>query len=228
MTDPSIVFLLDVDDTLLDNDRYSADLAQAIVERFGVAEQQRWADIDKGLRAQYGFADYLGILQRFRLGLEDHPRILEMSDWLLSYPFDERVYPDTLTALAHLKSLGTPVVLSDGDAVFQPRKLKRAGLWDVLQGRVLIYVHKEAKLAQMQARYPADHYVMVDDKLRLLVAMKAELGTRLTTVFVRQGHYAADSDALLATNPPDIVIQDIGGLAAIDRGRFLSGRLSVT
>jgi FMN phosphatase YigB (HAD superfamily) len=224
MTDPSIVFLLDVDDTLLDNDRFSADLAQTLIDRFGAEEQQRWADIDKGLRAQYGFADYLGILQRFRLGLENHPRILEMSDWLLSYPFSERVYPDTLKALAYLKSLGTPVVLSDGDAVFQPSKLKRAGLWDVLEARVLIYVHKETQLSQMQARYPADHYVMVDDKLRLLVAMKAELGDRLTTVFVRQGHYAADSEALLATNPPDIVIQGIGDLATIDRDRFLSSR----
>jgi FMN phosphatase YigB (HAD superfamily) len=228
MTDPSIVFLLDVDDTLLDNDRFSADLAQTLVERFGAEEQQRWADIDKGLRAQYGFADYLGILQRFRLGLENHPRILEMSDWLLSYPFNERVYPDTLKALAYLASLGTPVVLSDGDAVFQPSKLKRAGLWDVLEGRVLIYVHKETQLSQMQARYPADHYVMVDDKLRLLVAMKAELKDRLTTVFVRQGHYAADSEALLATNPPDIVIQGIGELATIDVKRFLSGRPGAT
>jgi FMN phosphatase YigB (HAD superfamily) len=228
MTDPSIVFLLDVDDTLLDNDRFSADLAQTLVERFGAEEQQRWADIDKGLRAQYGFADYLGILQRFRLGLENHPRILEMSDWLLSYPFKERVYPDTLKALAYLASLGTPVVLSDGDAVFQPSKLKRAGLWDVLEGRVLIYVHKETQLSQMQARYPADHYVMVDDKLRLLVAMKAELKDRLTTVFVRQGHYAVDSEALLATNPPDIVIQGIGELATIDVKRFLSGRPGAT
>jgi FMN phosphatase YigB (HAD superfamily) len=228
MTDPSIVFLLDVDDTLLDNDRFGEDLAHELTERFGAEERARWADIDKGLRAQYGFADYLGILQRFRLGLEDHPQILQMSDWLLSYPFDQRVYPGTMKALAHLATLGTPVVLSDGDAVFQPRKLKRAGLWDVLQGRVLIYVHKELQLAQMQARYPADHYVMVDDKLRLLVAMKAVLKNRLTTVFVRQGHYAADSGALLATDPPDIVIQDIGELAAIGRDRFLSGRNSAT
>ena len=228
MTDSSIVFLLDVDDTLLDNDRFSADLAQTLVERFGPEEQARWADIDKGLRAQYGFADYLGILQRFRLGLENHPRILQMSDWLLSYPFHERVYPGTMKALAHLASLGTPVVLSDGDAVFQPSKLKRAGLWDALKGRVLIYVHKETQLGPMQERYPADHYVMVDDKLRLLVAMKAELKDRLTTVFVRQGHYAADSDTLLASNPPDIVIQDIGELATIDRERFLRGRDGAT
>jgi FMN phosphatase YigB (HAD superfamily) len=174
-----------------------------------------------GLREEFGFADYLGTLQRFRTGLEDHPRLLEMGEFLLSYPFDQRVYPDTMKSLAHLRDLGTPVVLSDGDAVFQPRKAQVSGVSKAVDGRLLIYVHKEAMLDSVLARYPADHYVMVDDKLRLLVAIKARWGDKVTTVFVRQGHYAAASGELLASSPPDLIVEGIGELATLTREDFL-------
>lgn len=219
--DRSIVFLLDIDNTLLDNDQFGTDLGNKLTEWFGPEQRARWQAIDMGLREEFGFADYLGTLQRFRTGLEDHPHLLEMGHFLLSYPFDERVYPGTMKALAHLRELGTPVVLSDGDAVFQPRKAAVSGVAKGVEGRLLIYVHKEAMLDSVLARHPADHYVMVDDKLRLLVAIKARWGDKVTTVFVRQGHYAAASGELLATSPPDVVIDDIGELASMSRADFL-------
>jgi FMN phosphatase YigB (HAD superfamily) len=223
-TAPSIVFLLDIDNTLLDNDRFGADLGTKLTEWFGADERKRWQAIDMGLREEFGFADYLGTLQRFRTGLEDHPRLLEMGQFLLGYPFDECVYPGTMPALAHLRELGTPVVLSDGDAVFQPRKAAVSGVAKGVEGRLLIYVHKEAMLDSVLSRYPADHYVMIDDKLRLLVAIKARWGDKVTTVFVRQGHYAAASGDLLASSPPDLIVDDIGELASLSRDAFLGVR----
>jgi FMN phosphatase YigB (HAD superfamily) len=218
---PNIVFLLDVDNTLLDNDRFGADLGVQLTALFGAEQRARYAEIDRGLRGDYGYADYLTTLQRFRDGLEGHPRILDMSDFLLEYPFKERVFPRTFEALAHLRELGRPVILSDGDVVFQPRKVRRSGLWDAVEGRVLIYVHKERMLDDVLARYRADHYVMVDDKLHLLVAMKAILGARLTTVFVRQGHYAAEAASALPDISSDIVIEHIGDLCDLGLTDFL-------
>jgi FMN phosphatase YigB (HAD superfamily) len=162
----------------------------------------------------------LGSLQLFRTGLDDDPDLLRMSEFLLEYPFDARVYPQALAAVAHLKTLGTPVVLSDGDVVFQPRKIQRSGIWDAVQGRVLIYLHKERVLDHVQQRYAARHYVMVDDKPGLLAAMKNVLGAKLTTIFVRQGHYAHDAQANIHVPAPDRVIEGIGDLLNLDTSDF--------
>jgi FMN phosphatase YigB (HAD superfamily) len=207
-----LVFLLDVDNTLLDNDRFAADLGVRLDQSFGATERDRYWAIYAQLRDELGYADYLGALQRFRVGLDNDPALLQMSAWLLEYPFTERLYPHALEAIAHLHTLGLPVILSDGDVVFQPRKIQHAGLWDVLRGNVLIYTHKQAMLAEMQQRYPAAHYVMIDDKPKILVDMKQRLGNRLTTVFVRQGHYAAAAIDSPGNPEPDISIACIGDL----------------
>jgi FMN phosphatase YigB (HAD superfamily) len=207
-----VVFLLDVDNTLLDNDRFAADLGDRLELSFGAAERARYWDIFTRRREALGLADYLGSLQEFRAGLDDHAELLEMSDFLLEYPFASRLFPGALAAVAHLATLGRPVVLSDGDIVFQPRKIQRSGIWSAVDGRVLIYVHKERVLDHVQRRYPAKHYVMVDDKPNLLAAMKSALGSKLSTVFVRQGHYAFASEAKLAAPAPDLVIERIEDL----------------
>jgi FMN phosphatase YigB (HAD superfamily) len=215
-----VVFLLDVDNTLLDNDRFAADLGDRLEQAFGTAERARYWRIFAERREQLGLADYLGALQLFRTGLDDDPQLLDMSQYLLEYPFSSLVYPDALAAVAHLGSLGTPVVLSDGDVIFQPRKIQRSGIWSAVAGRVLIYLHKERVLDHVQRRYPAAHYVMVDDKPNLLAAMKSVLGARLTTVFVRQGHYALAAQSNAGALPPDRVIERIGDLQDLDTSDF--------
>jgi FMN phosphatase YigB (HAD superfamily) len=214
------VFLLDVDNTLLDNDRFRDDLSARLERDFGRAERDRyWAIYDR-LREALGYADYLAALQEFRGGLDDDPDLLGMSAFMLEYPFAERVYPHALDAIAHLDTLGRTAILSDGDVVFQPRKVQRSGLWDALGGHVLVYLHKQRMLASVQRRYPAAHYVMVDDKPGLLAQMKQILGARLTTVFVRQGHYAAAAgDDVIAA--ADIRIGCIGDLRRFGADDFL-------
>jgi FMN phosphatase YigB (HAD superfamily) len=207
-----LTFLLDVDNTLLDNDRFAADLGDHIEQAFGASERERYWAIFNQLREQSGLADYLGSLQEFRAGLDDHPDLLEMSEFLLEYPFAARLFPRALEAVAHLATLGRPVVLSDGDIVFQPRKIQRSGISDAVDGRVMIYLHKERVLDHMQRRYPANHYVMVDDKANLLAAMKSTLGSKLTTVFVRQGHYALAAGSNSVQPAPDMTIERIGDL----------------
>jgi FMN phosphatase YigB (HAD superfamily) len=207
-----VVFLLDVDNTLLDNDRFAADLGERLEQGFGPAERERYWAIFSRLREQSGLADYLGSLQAFRSGLDDHPELLAMSDFLLEYPFAARLFPRALEAVAHLATLGRPVVLSDGDIVFQPRKIQRSGLWDAVDGRVMIYLHKERVLDHMQQRYPAKHYVMIDDKPNLLAAMKTILKEKVTTVFVRQGHYALAPESNSTRPAPDEVIERISDL----------------
>ena len=217
-----VVFLLDVDNTLLDNDRFAADLRARLTEDFGVAECERYWTIYNGLRQQLGHADYLDALQQFRNGCGDEKRLLLMSGFLLDYPFAERGYPLAFQAIEHLRKLGLPVVLSDGDIVFQPRKIQRSGIWDAVDGRVMVCTHKESSLPSMQARFPAAHYVMVDDKPQLLAAMKHAMGDNLTTVFVRQGHYAAESATAIIDPLPDRVIERIGDLCDLDLAWFLS------
>jgi FMN phosphatase YigB (HAD superfamily) len=212
LSEDRVIFLLDVDNTLLDNDRFAADLGERLESVFGAAERARYWEIFGRRREALGLADYLGALQDFRLGLDDNPQLLSMSEFLLEYPFPSRLFPRALEAVAHLRSLGSPVVLSDGDIVFQPRKIQRSGIWAAVEGRVLIYLHKEKVLDHMQQRYPAQHYVMVDDKANLLAAMKSVLGARLTTVFVRQGHYALAAESKSAEPAPDLVIERIGDL----------------
>ncbi len=212
LTDAAVIFLLDVDNTLLDNDRFTADLGDKLESCFGAAQRARYWDIFAQRRTTLGLADYLGSLQEFRGGLDDDPQLLGMSHFLLEYPFANRLFPRALEAIAHLRTLGTPVVLSDGDIVFQPRKIQHSGIWDAVAGRVMIYVHKEKVLDHMQRRFPAKHYVMVDDKANLLAAMKLALGAQLTTVFVRQGHYALAAESNSVVPAPDLTIERVGDL----------------
>jgi FMN phosphatase YigB (HAD superfamily) len=215
-----VVFMLDVDNTLLDNDRFSSDLSRRLDEAFGRDARERYWAIFADLRERFGLADYLASLQAFRTGLDDDPDLLGMSDYLLEYPFATLLFPQALAAIARLKSLGRPVVLSDGDVVFQPRKIHRSGIWDAVDGAVLIYLHKERVLDHVLKRYPATHYVMVDDKPNLLAAMKSTLGEQLTTVFVRQGHYALAEGSNTVQPPPDRVIERIADLIPLDLPYF--------
>ncbi len=210
------IFLLDVDDTLLDNDRFAADLGARLEHAFGAAERDRYWRIFGRLRDELGRADYLESLQGLRAGLEDNPELLRMAEFMLEYPFAALLYPQAGAVIAHLGAHGVPVVLSDGDIVFQPRKIRRAGLWDAVKGRVLIFLHKERMLDVVQRRYPARHYVMIDDKPQLLAAMKSSMGQRLTTIFVRQGHYAHAADLDAIEPPPDRAIERIGDMLELN------------
>ncbi len=217
MTDVApIVFLLDVDNTLLDNDRIAADLRDHLDREFGTKRQERYWEIFEELREELGYADYLGALQRYRVEYIDDPRLLMMSAFLVDYPFADRLYRHALEVIRHLGKFGKTVILSDGDVVFQPRKIQRSGIWDAVEGRVLIYIHKETMVDQMAKRYPADRYVIIDDKLRLLHAMKNVLGDRLTTVFPRQGHYAHDPKIVAEFPAADITVETIGDLLSHD------------
>ena len=208
-----VVFLLDVDNTLLDNDAVIADLRRHLRETSGPDCEQRYWQIFEQLRDELGYADYLGALQRYRVERPRDPNTVRISLYLLHYPFADRVFPGALDVIRHLHQHGRPVILSDGDVVFQPRKVERSGLWNAVDGEVLVYIHKEQMLDDVELRYPSPRYVMVDDKIHILAAMKAQWGDRLTTVFVRQGHYAHDA-ALVAANPPaDITIERIADLA---------------
>ena len=217
MSEPQdLVFLLDCDNTLLDNDRVQDDLSEHLTREFGSDCRDRYWRIFEELRTELGYADYLGALQRYRLHDLRDTRLLRMSSFLVDYPFADRLYPRA-RRLRHLRAFGLTVILSDGDVVFQPRKVERSGLWDAVDGRVLIYIHKEEMLDAVAVAYPARHYVMIDDKLRVLAMMKATWRDRLTTVFPRQGHYATDA-AILARYPPaDLAVDAIGDLVALGR-----------
>jgi FMN phosphatase YigB (HAD superfamily) len=206
------MFLIDIDNTLLDNDRFADDLHDTLTQAFGADECKRYWTLYEAIRDSVGYADYLGALQRFRAGLENDPALLQMSRYLLDYPFAERLYPHALETLAHLRSLGPTAILSDGDIVFQPRKIQRSGAWDAVRGEVLVYIHKQHMLVAIQQRYPAAHYVMVDDKPQILTEMKRRMGDKLTTVFVEQGHYAADAVSEGLDLEPDMRIACIGDL----------------
>ena len=207
------VFLLDVDNTLLDNDAVIEDLRRHMADTFGERCQQRYWELFEQLRTELGYADYLGALQRYRIEHPRDPHVLRISLYLLHYPFADRVYPSALDAIASLKTRGRVVILSDGDVVFQPRKVERSGLWAAVDGEALIYIHKEQMLEDVEARYPAKRYVMVDDKLKILASMKQIWGPRLTTVFVRQGHYAHDAKLVASLPPADVTIEAIGEAA---------------
>ncbi len=221
MTSPQdLVFLVDVDNTLLDNDRVIADLRGHLTREFGSASAARYWAIFEGLRSELGYADYLGALQRYRLDAEigqgNDLRLLQMSAFLIDYPFADRLYPRALEVIERLNSFAPTVILSDGDVVFQPHKVRRSGLWDAVSGRVLIYIHKEQMLDAVQRHHAARHYVMVDDKLRILAAMRQVMQDRLTTVFARQGHYALDPAVIAAYPVADISIERIGDLLEAD------------
>src|SRR5262245_15417483 len=214
------VFLLDVDNTLLDNDRVQADLGAHLEVSFGTAYRDRYFAIFEELRRELGYADYLGALQRYRSESTSSHQVLLMSSFLIDYPFADRLYPGALLAIAYCRSLGKTAILSDGDVVFQPRKIERSGIWQAVDGNVLIYIHKELSLDLVTEQFPAERYVMVDDKLRILTAMKQIWKERLTTVFVRQGHYALDVAEVAKYPPADLAIEGIGQLATLPRTAF--------
>ncbi len=214
------VFLFDVDNTLLDNDRVQHDLSAYLSKKVGAAARDGYWAIFEDLRSSLGYADYLGALERYRAArLHDH-RILRVATWLVDYPFAERLYPGALAAVAHAARAGKTVILSDGDAVFQPRKVDRSGLWQAFEDRVLIYIHKEQELDNVERHYPARHYVLIDDKIRILDAVKRRWGGRVTTVFPRQGHYARDSEEVAKYPAADITIEKIGDFADLDLSRL--------
>jgi FMN phosphatase YigB (HAD superfamily) len=210
-----IVFLFDVDNTLLDNDAVITDLRRHLVEAFGADCDRRYWEIFEQLRAELGYADYLGALQRYRVERPRETHVLEISLFLLHYPFADRVYPGALDVMRRLRAQGRVVILSDGDVVFQPRKIERSGLWAAAEGEVLVYIHKEQMLDDVERRYPARRYVMVDDKLRILAAMKAIWRDRLTTVFVRQGHYANDPSLVANYPPADLTVDRVGEVGTL-------------
>lgn len=209
---PTTVFLFDVDNTLLDNDRVAEDLKRYLTNQVGEGPQQRYWEIFEQLRAELGYADYLGALQRYRVEQPRDPKLLAISHFLINYPFANRLYPESLDGVEYTRQLGRAVILSDGDVVFQPRKVERSGLYEAFEGHVLIYIHKELELGDVEAKYPASHYVMVDDKVRILAAIKKHWGARVTTVFPRQGHYALDAAQVAKYPKPDITIERIGEL----------------
>jgi FMN phosphatase YigB (HAD superfamily) len=214
-----IVFLVDVDNTLLDNDGIQQDLKDHLERAFGRASRERYWRILEDLFAELGYRDYLGALQRYRTERPREIELLSMSSFLLDYPFGDRLFPGALEVLQRLRGLGPTVILSDGDVVFQPRKVERAGLSEAVDGHVLIYIHKEEALDDVERRYPADHYVLVDDKLRILAAVKQFWGERVTTVFPRQGTFAHDPDVISAYPPADVTIERIGDLLGYDLPR---------
>jgi FMN phosphatase YigB (HAD superfamily) len=224
MTPSPIVFLVDVDNTLLDNDRIQNDLKRHLEREFGAACRDRYWAILEQLFTEVGYRDYLGALQRYRV---EHPRdihLLSMSSFLVDYPFANRLYPGSLDVLARFRSWGQTVILSDGDVVFQPRKIERSGIFEAVEKHVLVYIHKEAALDDVERRYPARHYVLVDDKLRILAAIKKAWGERVTTVFPRQGQYAHDPSVVVGCPPADLTVERIGDLLNYDLPTLLTGQ----
>jgi FMN phosphatase YigB (HAD superfamily) len=211
-----VVFLFDVDNTLLDNDRVTRDLRRYLETEVGHERNERYWAIFEALRAELGYADYLGALQRYRVECPYDSHLLTVSTFLIDYPFANRLFPNSIDAIEHCRQWGPTVILSDGDVVFQPRKVERSGLFEAVEENILIYIHKELELTDVERRYPAEHYVMIDDKLRILTAMKKVWGERVTTVFVRQGHYARDPKETSKYPPADISLERIGDLLNYD------------
>jgi FMN phosphatase YigB (HAD superfamily) len=215
-----VAFLVDVDNTLLDNDRIQQDLRQHLEQEFGLDACRRYWRILENLLAELGYRDYLGALQRFRVEHPHQVELLSMSSFLIDYPFADRLFSSAIDVLIRLRKLGPTVILSDGDVVFQPHKIERAGLSDAVAGHVLVYIHKEQALDDVERRYPADRYVLIDDKLWILAAAKKFWGDRVTTVFPRQGSYAHDPKVSGAFPPADVTIEHIGDLLPYDLSRL--------
>ena len=221
-----LVFLLDVDNTLLDNDHVAEDLKRHLTNAVGPERQERYWAIFEQLRVELGYADYLGALQRYRIENPLETHLLALSSYLIDYPFANRLFPGALDTVERLGKMGLTVVLSDGDVVFQPRKVERSGIFEAVHGRVLIYIHKEHELDEVAKLYPAEHYVLIDDKVRILSAVKKVWGDRVTTVFPRQGHYAF-ADDVKDFPAPDMTIERIGDLPMDDLKRLISHRVSI-
>ncbi|MBE7517555.1 MAG: HAD family hydrolase [Chloracidobacterium sp.] len=210
------VFLFDVDNTLLDNDRVTQDLRHYLDKEVGTKRSTLYWEIFEELRTELGYADYLGALQRYRMAHHYDSHLLAVSTYLINYPFANRLFPNSLDVIDRCRTLGKTVILTDGDVVFQPRKVERSGLYDAVAGNILIYIHKEKELADVERRYPADRYVVVDDKIRILAAIKEIWAERVRTVFVRQGHYAHDAELVAKYPPADLTVERIGDLLSID------------
>ena len=223
MPSNSVVFLFDVDNTLLDNDRVIGDLRRHLEREVGQEHSEHYWEIFEQLRTEIGYADYLGALQRYRIEHPSDPKLLTVSYFLVNYPFANRLYPNSLDVIEHCRQWGRVVILSDGDVVFQPRKVERSGIFEAVEGNVLIYIHKELELDDVVRRYPAEHYVIVDDRLRILAQIKKAWTACATTVFPRQGHYARDPEILAEYPPADISIERIGDLIEYDLPSFLQG-----
>jgi hypothetical protein len=222
MENHETVFLFDVDNTLLDNDSVTEDLREFLWKEVGTKRSDRYWEIFEELRSELGYADYLGSLQRYRV---EHPydsHVLAISEFLIDYSFRDRLFPHALDVIAHCQKLGKVVILTDGDVVFQPRKIHSSGLFKAVDGNILIYIHKETELVDVERRYPAKRYVLVDDKLRILTAIKAIWGDRVVTVFPKQGHYALDTAAISKYPPADISVDRIGDMLSIDRSSLLA------
>jgi len=213
VTPAPVVFLVDVDNTLLDNDRIQDDLKRHLEREFGATTRDRYWAILEALFVELGYRDYLGALQRYRVEHLKDVHLMSMSSYLVDYPFANRLYSGALDVIERLRTLGPTVILSDGDVVFQPRKVERSGIWEAVDGNVLIYIHKEEELDDVARRYPAQHYVLIDDKPRILAAVKEAWGDRVTTVFPRQGQYARDAKAY---RPADVTVERIGDLLTHD------------
>ena len=216
MSHSKTVFLFDVDNTLLDNDRVTVDLKRFLDREVGTERSAVYWSIFEELRTELGYADYLGALQRYRL---EHPydsHLLAVSTYLINYPFANRLFPNSLDVIEKCSAIGQVVILTDGDVVFQPRKIERSGLFEAVGGNILIYIHKEFELADVERRYPAEHYVLVDDKIRILSAIKESWGERVTTVFPRQGHYALDVENVAKYPAADITVERIGDILDIE------------
>ena len=226
MPPDSVVFLFDVDNTLLDNDRVTLDLKRYLEKEVGEARNKRYWSIFEDLRNELGYADYLGALQRYRVEYPYDSHLLTVSTYLVNYPFANRLYPNSLDVIEHCQKWGPVVILTDGDVVFQPRKIERSGLFEAVKGNILIYIHKELELADVERRYPAEHYVMVDDKLRILAAIKGIWGQRVTTIFPQQGHYALDPQIISKYPRADITVRRVGDLMNHRLNTFLDPKSS--
>jgi len=213
---PETVFLFDVDNTLLDNDRVTKDLRRFLDKEVGQERSSSYWAIFEELRSELGYADYLGALQRYRIKHHFNANIIAVSTFMVNYPFANRLFPNSLDVLEKCSESGTVVILTDGDVVFQPRKIERSGLYEAVGGKILIYIHKETELEDIERRYPAERYILVDDKVRILSSMKESWGDRLTTVFPRQGHYALDAETVAKYPTPDYTVERIGQVMDID------------
>ncbi len=216
MTKTETVFLFDVDNTLLDNDRVTTDLRRYLDKEVGMKRSELYWDIFEELRNELGYADYLGALQRYRISQPYDSHLLAVSTYLINYPFANRLFPNSLDVIEMCSTRGTVVILTDGDVVFQPRKIERSGLFEAVDGNILVYIHKEQELHDVERRYPAERYVLVDDKIRILSAIKSAWGDRVTTVFPRQGHYALDAEQVAQYPAADITIERIGDVLSLD------------